>query len=138
MPIQRRSDKSGPMRDDQRARETSGITEGTHEPHAEEWREQEPSGEDQPDVDMVPDTTLAGGTPPGMTQRDVNLRSALARYLGPDVYPADRQALLRRLEETAAPGNLVELVRDLPFGRLYTTVQELSQDLGLGTEERRF
>jgi hypothetical protein len=136
--VQRRSDKSGPMRDDERARETAGLTDGAHEPRAEEWREQEPAGEDQPDVDMVPDTALTGGTPPGMTQRDVNLRSALARYLGPNVYPADRQGLLRRLEEEGAPAELVEMVRDLPFGRLYTTVQELSEDLGLGTEQHRF
>lgn len=136
--MQRGSDKTGPRRDDERKHEVSGLTTGGHEPRAEEWREQEPWGEDQPEADMAPDVDLAGGTPPGMSQRDVKVRSDLAKYLGRGVYPADRAGLLRQLEEASAPDELVELVRGLPQDGQYANVQQVSERLGIHTEDHRF
>ncbi|HEY9473433.1 MAG TPA: DUF2795 domain-containing protein [Mycobacteriales bacterium] len=138
MGMQRGSDKHGPLRDEELARELSALTEGSHESHTEEWREQEPPGDDQPDVDMAPNTELSGGPPPGMTQRDLTVRSDLAKRLGRDVYPADRDALLRRLAKVNAPGPLVELVRGLPAGRRYANLREVSEALGLHSESHRF
>lgn len=137
MGMQRGSDKHGPMRDEELARELAGLT-GAHEPHTEEWREQEPSGEDQPEADLAPNTDLTGGRPGGMSERDVNVRSELAKRLGRDVYPADRDALLRQLAAEQAPERLVDLVRGLPGGRWYGNLREVSEALGLHSETRRF
>lgn len=138
MGMQRGSDKHGPLRDDELAHELGGLTTGGHESHTEEWREQEPPGEDQPEADMAPDTELSGGRPPGMTQRDVSVRSDLARRLGKDVYPADRDALLHRLTAVSAPDQLVDLIRGLPNGHRYANLREVSEALGLHSEARRF
>lgn len=136
--MQRGSDKHGPARDDALAHDLGGLGRSTHESRAEEWREQEPSGEDQPDVDLAPDTDLDGGTPPGMSQRDVNVRTDLAKRLGKDVYPADRDTLLRRLAEVQAPDRLVDMVRRLPVGHRYANLREVSEALGLHSEAHRF
>jgi hypothetical protein len=88
--------------------------------------------------DLVERASSVGGTPPGMSASDVRTRSELARHLGRDVYPADREALLARLREEAAPDHLVDLVAGLPTdGFDYESVQQLARALGLGTEDHR-
>jgi len=79
-----------------------------------------------------------GGTPDGMSEQDVRIRSALAAHLGRDVYPADRDALQRTLRENTAPDALLELIARLPDdGTRYANVQEIATALGLGTEQHR-
>ncbi|HEY9390473.1 MAG TPA: DUF2795 domain-containing protein [Mycobacteriales bacterium] len=136
--MQRGSDKHGPLRDEELASELSALTQGSHESHTEEFREQESPGDDQPEADVAPDTDLMGDPPPGMSQRDVSVRSDLAKRLGRDVYPADRDALLRRLASVNAPEPLVDLVRGLPAGRRYANLREVSEALGLHSESHRF
>lgn len=137
MAIQRGSDRTGPMRDDARAAEVRDLHSG-HEAHAHEWKEKEPSGEDQLDVDYAPNTDLGGQPPDGMTDYDVAVRSALARHLGRDVYPAGRDALLRRLAEDNAPDRLMDLASELPDDKEYRNVGDVVRDLRMGTEAHRF
>src|SRR3954463_13693135 len=87
-PVERGSDKHSPMVDEQLKHETEGLVRGGHGTHAEEWRDPEPSGEDQPDADLAPSGTLHGGTPQGMDADDVEGRAELATFLGRDIYPA--------------------------------------------------
>ncbi|MET7298903.1 DUF2795 domain-containing protein [Embleya sp. NPDC005575] len=88
--------------------------------------------------DLVERTSGVGGTPSGMSATDVQTRSELARHLARDVYPADREALLARMREEAAPDHLVDLVAGLPTdGFDYENVQQLARALGLGTEDHR-
>ncbi|WP_421019307.1 DUF2795 domain-containing protein, partial [Klebsiella pneumoniae] len=82
-------------------------------------REYEPSGEDQPDVDRAPNTTLTGATPPGMNAEDVELRNELARHLGISAYPAERDDLLRTLRGNNAPDRLLDLAGQLPAGHTF-------------------
>ena len=63
--MERGSDKHSPRMDDALHAETEGLVRGGHDTHAEEWKQAEPSGEDQPDVDLAPDATLGGGVPDG-------------------------------------------------------------------------
>jgi hypothetical protein len=80
--VERGSDKHSPLRADQLKHETEGLVRSGHTTHAEEWKDPEPSGDDQHDADRAPDSTLHGGTPAGMTDDDVEGRAELATYLG--------------------------------------------------------
>ncbi|AEW92418.1 MULTISPECIES: DUF2795 domain-containing protein [Streptomycetaceae] len=130
-------DKSGPSRDEAAKRDLGGELRAGRSTRADEAREPEPSGEDQPDVDRAPDTTLTGGTPPGMTAEDVEVRSDLARFLGPSVFPADRAEVLAALAGNHAPDRLVTLAGSLPAGETYRNVQDLMRALGFGVEDHR-
>src|SRR3954447_2565845 len=78
MTIERGSDKHGARADDALAGEVEGAMRSGHSTHAQEWKDPEPSGEDQPDVDLNPNGTLTGGTPAGVDSGDVEGRSELA------------------------------------------------------------
>jgi Protein of unknown function (DUF2795) len=136
--MERGSDKHGARLDDVLAEEVEGTVRGEHSTHAEEWKDPEPSGEDQPDVDLAPDRTLVGGTPPGMTQEDVEARSLLAAYLGREVYPADRGKLLETAERNHAPAQVLDRLRRLPAGREFENLQQVWATLGGGVEEHRY
>ncbi|UNO38939.1 DUF2795 domain-containing protein [Streptomyces sp. MST-110588] len=129
--------KTGPLRDDEMKHELQGELKANRAIRAEEDREPEPPGEDQPQTDRAPDTPLTGGTPPGMTPEDVELRTELARHLGRAVYPADRAAVIAALRGNNAPDRLVDLAGGLPEGRQFANVQEITRALGHGTETRR-
>lgn len=136
--MQRGSDKHGPLRDEQMEHEVQGLEKGEKSSHAEAWKDPEPSGEDQPDVDMVPDGTLSGGTPAGMSDADVEGRSNLAGYLGKSVYPAERDDLLRVAEDNNAPDAVLGELRALPEGTRFANVNEVWEALGRSTESQRF
>lgn len=127
--------KTSPIRDDEIAKEMSGELRANRSTRAEEERELQPPGEDQPETDRAPGTTLTGGTPPGITAEGVELRSELGRHLG-RVYPADREAVLKTLRRNHAPDRLVELAQRLPDGE-YGNLQAIADALGLGREDRR-
>src|SRR5215212_5753880 len=135
--MERRSDKHGPRQDEALSHEVEGLIRSGHSTHAEEWKDPEPSGEDQPEVDLVPNGDHTPGTPPGMDERDVELRSELATHLPPATWPADRDGLLATLAEQNAPDRLVGIVRRVPAGQEFHNVQELSEAAGLGVESRR-
>jgi Protein of unknown function (DUF2795) len=127
--------KHGPIHDESLKHETQGLIRAGRSTHAEEWRDPEPAGDDQPPVSAG---SQRGGAPPGMTPRDVADRSALASHLGHTVYPADRDALLSRLAENNAPSQFVDRVATLPADETYQNVQEVAVALGLSVESKRF
>lgn len=135
--MERGSDKHGPMRDEALASEVEGAVRAGRSTRAEEWRDPEPSGEDQPDVDYAPGGTLSGGTPPGMTEADVEGRSELAAYLGKEVYPANRQVLLDTAVRNGAPSAVLANIQQLPDGQEFTNVQEVWATIGGGIEDHR-
>jgi hypothetical protein len=135
--MERGSDKHGPGLDEAMKREVAGAIRGSHGTHAEEWKDPEPSAEDQPDVDLAPADTLTGATPPGMTSEDVNIRTEIAGYLGRGGYPADRSELLDRMTESNGPERLVDLLRRLP-DRRFQNVQDVVSALGFHVEAGRF
>lgn len=135
--MQQRGDKHGPLQDENLKGETQGLEKGERETRAEEWRAQEPPGEDQPEADRAPDDMLTGAAPPGMTSDDVEGRSEIARFLRTDVLPADREELVADLIGNDAPDHVVDLVRRLPDGRAFHNVQEIWEALGGGVERGR-
>ncbi len=136
--MERGSDKHGFRLDDAMAAETEGLRRGGHSTHAQEWKDPEPSGEDQPDADLAPDGTLEGGVPDGMTAADVEGRSELATFLGAGVFPANRVTLEERAEDQNAPVRVLEELRRLPDGREYANVAEVWAALGGSNEQQRF
>ena len=136
--MERGSDKHSPMVDEQLKHETEGLVRGSRSTHAEEWKDPEPSGEDQPDADRAPDATLHGGTPAGMTDDDVEGRAELASYLGKDAYPMVREQVINLLIDRHAPDRVVDLSRQLPSGREFHNVREIWEAVGGQVETERF
>lgn len=131
------SNKTGPLRDDEAKKQLQGELSADRPTRAEEEREPQPPGEDQPGTDRDPEGELVGGTPPGMGPDDVALRAELARHLGRGLYPADRASVLATLRENNAPDRLLAMAADLPQGARFRNVQDIANALGLGTETRR-
>ncbi|HEY0398088.1 MAG TPA: DUF2795 domain-containing protein [Acidimicrobiia bacterium] len=77
-------------------------------------------------------------TSPGTDQADIERRAALAEALGKEVWPADRDALVSKAQESQAPDGVLAQLRRLPAGTEFTNVQEVAEALGLGTEQQRF
>ena len=77
-------------------------------------------------------------TSPGTDQGDIERRAALAEVLGKEVWPADRDTLLSKAQESDASDAVLGQLRRLPEGRQFENVQDVAQALGLGTEQQRF
>jgi hypothetical protein len=136
--VERGSNQVGPRLDDELKHETEGMVRSGHSTHAEEWKDPEPSGEDQPEVDMAPDGTLQGGTPDGMSDADVEHRSRIAAALGRAPYPAVREQLIGLAVDHHAPDALVDELRRLPSGRTFASVNDVVEALGWHVEQHRF
>ena len=131
------SSKHGPVRDEQMAHEVEGLVRAGHRTHAEEWREAEYPGEDQPagDQRIRPDDQV--GHPRGMTPTDVEARSELARYLSRDAFPGDRDRLVVVASEHGASDAVVTRLASLPPDETFANVQDVATALGIGAEPRR-
>ena len=135
--MERGSDKHSARMDDALGAEVSGLIRSGHDNRAD-WNSPEPSGEDQPDVDRVPDGTLHGGVPDGMTEDDVEARSELASYLG-RLWPATREELVRVATDNEAPDSVMATLHSLPMGQQFANLQEVwSQVSGGHVEGHRF
>jgi hypothetical protein len=77
-------------------------------------------------------------TAPGTSTGGVDQRAALAEVLGKEVWPADRDALVARAEESNAADRVLADLRRLPSGRRFDNVQDVARALGIGTEQQRF
>lgn len=136
--VERGSDTHSPRLDDQQKHEVEGLVRAGRSTHAEEWKDPEPAGEDQPEADRAPDATLTGGVPDGMTASDVDGRSQLATHLGHSGWPMVREQIIEKLRDDNAADALVDLARRLPAGRTFENVQEVWETLGGGVESHRF
>lgn len=136
--MQRGSDKHSARMDDALDAEVSGLVSANRDTHAEEWKSAEPSGEDQPEVDLSGDGDLHGGVPDGMTEAGVEERSRLAAYLGKEVWPATGEQLLEVARGREAPDVVLHRLAELPPGRVFDNLQEAWVELGGGVESHRF
>ena len=131
------SGQHGPELDEYLKQETRGLVQGGRSTRAEEWRDPEPAGEDQPTADRIfPEDRR--GNPEGMTQTDVDERSDIARSLGTHAFPGDRDALVAIAADNEATDHVLSLLRSLPEGRTFENVQDVATALGLHVETHRF
>ncbi|SDR15357.1 DUF2795 domain-containing protein [Thermostaphylospora chromogena] len=136
---QRGSDKHGRRLDEQQKHETQGIVQGGDDSRVEEWKEPEPrtaSGEEGLAPASYP-PAHEPGSPEGMSSEDVDLRSAVARWIsGTHAFPADRRTLVERAQERFAPDLVLSALRALP-DRTYRNVEDIADELGFGGSARR-
>ncbi|KAB8190867.1 DUF2795 domain-containing protein [Nonomuraea phyllanthi] len=134
---QRGSDKHGPRLDDQQKHETEGMVRGGGTTHAEEWKQPEamPAAGEESQQSYPPGHEP--GTPSGITQQGVDVRSDLAKWLSDARWPASKDDLAEHAEETGAPDQVTDMVQSLP-DRSYANVAEVAKALGLGVEKRRW
>ena len=134
--MEQRSDKHGPRQDEALKHETEGLVHAGRTTRAEEWRDPEPPGEDQPDAGQILSGTRQG-TAPGMTEEDVEERSEIARFLGISAFPGDRDALVAVAVDNEATDHVLAELQRLPAGETFQNVQEVSRALGHGGETHR-
>ncbi|MFC5825775.1 DUF2795 domain-containing protein [Nonomuraea insulae] len=135
--MERGSDKHNPRLDDQQKHETEGLIRGGGTTHAEEWKQPEAmpaSGEES--LRSYP-PGHEPGVPEGITQRGVDVRSDLAKWLSDAHWPASKEELIRHAERVDAPDQVSDLLESLPERR-YANVAEMAKALGLGVEKRRW
>jgi len=77
-------------------------------------------------------------TAPGTSPGDVERRAALAEALGKEVWPADRDTLVSKAQESNAPDRVLADLRRLPPGQQFENVQDVARAVGIGTEQERF
>ncbi|MEV4174917.1 MULTISPECIES: DUF2795 domain-containing protein [unclassified Nonomuraea] len=135
--MERGSDKHGPRLDDEQKHETEGMMRGGGSTHAEEWKEPEamPAAGEEPRQSYPPGH--APGVPEGMTQRDVDVRSDLAKWLSDTHWPADKRQLLERAHRHGAPDPVIDMVEALP-DRSFVNMADIAKALGIGVEKRRW
>lgn len=121
--------------DDVLASEAEPITRTGHSGRSEESLEVEPSGEDQPDVDLAPGGTLTGGTPAGIDADTVQLRAELARWLDRADFPATGADLVEAARDHRAPDAVADELARLEPTRSYDRVGEVVRALGHPTED---
>ena len=131
------SDKHNGRVDDDIKHELSGMLASGQQSHVEEWRQTEPSGEDQPPVERAPASPDEVGTPAGLDLADVERRSQLASYLGKELWPADRDALEAHASQADAPDWVIDELRRLPTGQTFRNVSEAWSTLGHTVEQHR-
>jgi hypothetical protein len=136
--MERGNSKHGPRVDEEMNREVSGAVLGTAGGRAEEWRQPEPAGEDQPEPTTAPVGYDRSGTPQGMTPDEVEQRSRLGRYLTLAALPGDRATLRRSAEENDAPDDILAQLDRLPSDTEFQTVSEVWAALGHHNETRRW
>ncbi|HEX8003294.1 MAG TPA: DUF2795 domain-containing protein [Mycobacteriales bacterium] len=130
-----RSNKHGFRVDDAMSSETESLERGAPiESRVEEWREAEPSGDDQPVADAILNGARDADGVPG--HDEVELRSELAKRLRSSAFPANRQTLEDVATEENAPGHIIDLLRRLPDGRTFENTADVWKALG-GTVESR-
>ena len=117
--MDRGSDKHSPRIDDGLAHDTRPLTQGAPlESRADEARQQEGAGDDEPTTDALLTGDVHGEQSQDtlLDHDDAEARSRLAAYLRPSVWPADREALLRCAEELNATRDVLDQLRRLPDG----------------------
>jgi hypothetical protein len=137
--MERGSTKHSPRLDEEMAHEVRGHLQGSGAGgRAEEWREPEPAGEDQPEVTLIPEGERPGGAPGALTTEEAERRSLLGRYLDLSTFPADSAALRRTAERHEAPDDVLAELDQLPAGATFRTVNEVWTALGHPVESRRW
>lgn len=135
--MEQQANKHSPHVDEELKHELSQTLSGGRQSHPEEWRQIEPSGEDQPQVRLAPEGGLQEGTPAGLDLADVERRAETATYLGKEIWPANRDTLVLHAAERAAPDRVLDDLRRLPSDRMFVNLSEAWATLGHTVEEHR-
>jgi len=128
--MDRGSSKHSPRVDEQMSQEVRGTVQGTAGSRAEEWKMAEPSGEDQPQVSLVPEEENVRGEPAGVGSPEGERFSRFGSYIGLSALPGDRAALEKSARDLDAPDDVLEALSTLPPDTTYQNVAEVWRALG--------
>ncbi len=123
--MDRGSSKHSPRVDDQMAGEVRGTLQGTAGARAEEWKMAEPSGEDQPQVSLVPEAEEVRGEPAGVGSPEGEAFSRFGSYIGLSAFPGDRDAVLKSAHDLEAPDDVIARIETLPADTTFRNVAEV-------------
>ncbi|HVE99659.1 MAG TPA: DUF2795 domain-containing protein [Mycobacteriales bacterium] len=135
-----RGTKHGFRIDDAMDHETESLQRGGHESRADESREMEPAGEDQPMANpvLMGDARPVEESGPALPHDAVEARSELARHLRISAFPADRETLLAVARDENAPASVLGMLERLPWSAdTYENTQAVWVALGGPVEEGR-
>ena len=130
--MERTTQKHNPRVDDELKHETEPLVRSGAESHVEEFREQEPPGDNEPEARYSLDDETWGR----LGSDAVSARRELSRHL-PNAFPADRDALLAKAESENAPQETLDALRRLPAGRTFENVYDAFETLFGPVEEDR-
>jgi hypothetical protein len=122
--MERTSQKHNPRLDDELKHETEPLVRSGEESHVEEFREQEPPGDNEPEARYGLDDDAWAS----LGSDAVSARRELSRHL-PNAFPGDRDRLVREAEGADAPGEVVDVLRRLPAGRSFANVHDAWETL---------
>lgn len=126
--MERGSDKHGPLMDDELKDEASSQQRGAPpDSRASEGRQQEAPGDEEPMPDAR--TGRGRGVAGTLGGDPEEARRELGRAIQPSIFPADRGALVRSAEEEHARGPVVEALRSLPEGVMFSDLEEVWEAL---------
>jgi hypothetical protein len=125
----------GPREDDALKREVRGEMQANRATRAEEWREPEPPGEDEPEATWALEGH-PGATPQGEGWDVIELRSDLARHLDRTSFPATTEQLRESLGEHHAEQRLLDLAASLPARASFGSLGDVLRALGIPMEHR--
>jgi hypothetical protein len=128
--MDRQSNQHGARADDALKRDTRALVQGNRGSRVEDWRDPEPSGDDEPVVDRGAGTVLDGPAPRAPSRAEADERAELAGQLGRAIFPADKDALLRHLEDTHADDTARRQIAALSDSLVFDNVEEVWEALG--------
>ncbi len=85
----------------------------------------EPSGEDQPQVSLVPEGEYVRGEPGGVGSPQGEAFSRFGSYIGRSALPGDREAVLKSARDQEAPDDVVARIETLPADTTFRNVAEV-------------
>ena len=66
---------------------------------------------------------------------DIGARSEIARFLGKEVWPANRERLLQVAQDNEATDQVLSRLSSLPADATFQNVQEVAEQLGLASPQ---
>lgn len=127
----------GPRMDDELSKEVqSHLQGGPTGSRAEEWRQPEPAGEDQPQPDEIIGGRR-GSSPAGMTTDEMDQRSRLGQYIAGTHWPYTKQQLRENAETMEAPQDIRDAIERLP-DKEYATIDDVWTEMGHPAAKERF
>src|SRR3954470_2677959 len=122
--MERGSSKHSARVDEQMSQEVQGTVQGIAGARAEEWKQAEPSGEDQPDVSAIGEGGLGRDIPNGVGSPQGEAFSRFGSFIGLSALPGDRAALLKSAHDLEAPDDVVARISTLPEGTIFQNVAQ--------------
>jgi len=135
--MDRESDRHGARQDAALSKSVQDVVQGGGSSRAQDWRDPEPAGEDQPRASLDPEHSVIGGTPKGIDAEDATGRSELAQAMTGLRYPASAADVQAAAQDGRVSDGIRAELRGLPQDVQYESLAQVWAALGHGIEDKR-